>query len=83
MAESLLPSAKERGKLLKELKIPVDKIASLYSKEPFVPDCECIGLDCVKPWCQDWWGFFFAEFDAGVIISMVEWFLFDDPQEEE
>ena len=83
MSESLLSSAKEREKLLKELKIPMDKIASLYSEEPFVRDCECIGLDCVMPWCRDWWKFFFTEFDAGTIISMVSWFLFDDPKEEE
>ncbi|KKN85744.1 hypothetical protein LCGC14_0275490 [marine sediment metagenome] len=81
MAESLLPSPEDREKLLREQKISMDDIAALYSKEPFVPDCECIGLDCVKPWCKIWWGFFFAEFDAGVIVSMVEDFLFD-PEEE-
>ena len=72
----------DRRERIKELKISLEDIASLYRNPNVLEDCKCIDIECEKPGCPRWWAAFFFEFDGRDLVDMVNLFLFTDPEEE-
>lgn len=70
-------TSEDRRRRLQELSIAVDDIASLYRNPNIPPNCECIGMECEKPGCAEWWTAFFIEFGGKELIEMVNLYLFE------
>lgn len=72
----------DRKQQIVALEIPLEKIAALYRGNVPPDGCECIDIECERPWCPLWWQAFFVEFDQQQLVEMVNLYLFDAPEEE-